>query len=238
MSLTTGHGPLSPQSAGGFIPAVPAGTVFVEPYPRRIRARIGERFVIDTERVMLVHRPGLPTSYAFPIDEVPAHLAVPEPAVVDHVSVPWGSVDAWYEEDVELVFQSYPKNPYHRVDCLRTTRHLRVEVGGVVLVDTADTVAVFETALAPRLYVHKDHVRMDLLTASPSTSWCSYKGHASWWTAIVDGVRFADVAWSYDDPLAESESIGGMLSFDERVANVRAELPGLDHTTERQESHD
>ena len=158
--------------------------------------------------------------------------------MVDHVSVPWGSVDAWYEEDVELVFQSYPKNPYHRVDCLPTTRHLRVEVGGVVLVDTADTVAVFETALAPRLYVAKDHVRMDLLTPSPSTSWCSYKGHASWWTAIVDGVTFADIAWSYDDPLAESESIGGMLSFDERVANVRAELPGLDHTTERQESHD
>ena len=43
VSLTTGHGPLSPQPAGGFIPAVPAGTVFVEPYPRRIRARIGER---------------------------------------------------------------------------------------------------------------------------------------------------------------------------------------------------
>ena len=239
MSLTTGHGPLSPQPAGGFIPAVPAGTVFVEPYPRRIRARIGELIVIDTERVMLIHRPGLPTSYAFPIDEVPAHLAIAEPAVVDHVSVPWGSVDAWYEEDVELVFQSYPKNPYHRVDCLRTTRHLRVEVGGVVLVDTADTVAVFETALAPRLYVAKNHVRMDLLTASPSTSWCSYKGHASWWTAIVDGVTFADIAWSYDDPLAESESIGGMLSFDEQVANVRAELPGLDHTTDiRQESHD
>ena len=45
---------------------------------------------------------------------------------------------------------------------------------------------------------------MDLLTPSPSTSWCSYKGHATWWNAEVDGATFADVAWSYEEPLAES----------------------------------
>ncbi|MET0662996.1 MAG: hypothetical protein ABWZ42_07685, partial [Ilumatobacteraceae bacterium] len=64
MSLTTGHGPLSPEPAGRFVPDMGPGAVFVEPYPRRLRARIGDRTVIDTERAQLVHRPGLPTSYA------------------------------------------------------------------------------------------------------------------------------------------------------------------------------
>ena len=225
MSLTTGRGPLGADPRGQFIPPVPGGTVYVEPHLRRIRARIGDRTVIDSERVQLVHRPGLPTSYAFPIDDVPVELAAPEPAVPGHVSVPWASVDAWFEEDVHLASNHYPKNPYHRVDCLPTSRRLRVEVGGVVLVDATDTLGVFETALAPRLYVAKRAVRMDLLVASARTSWCSYKGHASWWNAEVNGTTIADVAWSYEDPLAESTALRGMLSFDENVATVEADLP-------------
>ena len=204
---------------------MPTGVVYVEPYLRQVRARIGDRTVIDTERVQLVHRPGSPTSYAFPAAEVPAELAVPEPAVPGHVTVPWANVDAWFEEDQELVFQKYPKNPYHRVDCLATSRRLRVEIDGVVLVDTTATLVVHETALAPRLYVAKDLIRMDLLAPSPSTTWCSYKGIASYWNAHVNGSIVADVAWSYEEPLAESAALGGMLSFDERAATVLADLP-------------
>ncbi len=133
----------------------------------------------------------------------------------------------WYEEDVHLAFQRYPKNPYHRVDCLAGSRRLRVEVDGVVLVDTTDTLGVYETALAPRLYVSKDAIRMELLTVNPTTtSWCSYKGHATWWNVTVSGVTLADVAWSYENPLPESVALGGMVSFDEQLATVLADLPG------------
>ena len=143
-----------------------------------------------------------------------------------HVTVTWGRVDAWYEEDVHLAFQSYPKNPYHRVDCLPTKRRLRVELDGVSLADTIRTHVVYETALAPRLYVAKHDVRMDLLSVNPATtSWCSYKGHATWWDATMAGVTVANVAWSYEDPLPESVSIREMLSFDESVADVSADLP-------------
>lgn len=225
MSLTTGRGPFSPNPIGRFSTPVPAGVIYVEPYLRRVRALIGDRTVIDSERVKLVHRPGLPTSYAFPANDVPSDLAEPEPAVPGHVAVPWKSVDAWYEEEAHLVFNNYPKNPYHRVDCLRTTRRLRVEIDGVVLVDSTDTLGVYETALAPRLYVPKAAVRMDLLTASSSTSWCSYKGNASWWNAEVNGESIPDVAWSYEDPLPESSALRGMLGFDEQLATVTADLP-------------
>jgi uncharacterized protein (DUF427 family) len=200
--------------------------VYIEPYPRRIRALIADRAVIDTERAMLVHRPGRPTSYAFPVHDVPAELAVAEPLVPGHVTVPWSKVDAWYEEDVHLAFQSYPKNPYHRVDCLASSRRLRAEVHGVVLVDTTDTVAIYETALEPRLYVSKSAVRTELLSANPATtSWCSYKGHATWWDATVNGVTIPEVAWSYEDPRPESVAIGGMLSFNEQALTVVADLP-------------
>ena len=53
-----------------------------------------------------------------------------------------------------------PPNPYHRVDCRPTRRALHVAVDGTTLVDTDDTVIVFETALEPRHYVDPSLVRV------------------------------------------------------------------------------
>jgi uncharacterized protein (DUF427 family) len=225
VSLTTGRGPFSRNPAGRFNADLPAEIVYVEPHQRRVRAVLGDRTVIDTERAQLVHRRGAPPSYAFPADVVPPELATPEPEVPGHVAVSWGSVDAWYEEDVHLTFNRYPKNPYHRVDCLPTSRRLRVEILGVVVVDATDTLGVYETALAPKLYVPKSSIRMDLLSVSGSTSWCSYKGSATWWNATVNGESIPEVAWSYEDPLHESWSLRGMLAFDEQRVSVTAEVP-------------
>ena len=92
--------------------------------------------------------------------------------------------------------------------------------------DTIRTIVLYETALAPRLYVSKADVRTELLSVNPgTTSWCSYKGHATWWDATMADVTVANVAWSYEDPLPESVSVGEMLSFDESVADVFADLP-------------
>ncbi len=56
-------------------------------------------------------------------------------------------------------------------------RRLRVEVAGTALVDTDDTLGVYETALEPRLYVGREHVRMDLLVPSPTTHLLPLQGH-------------------------------------------------------------
>jgi uncharacterized protein (DUF427 family) len=202
---------------------VPPGAVYVEPFRRRVRAVAGGSTVVDCERALLVHRPGAPPSFAFPAEDVQGAAAEPEPEAPGYVRVPWDAVEAWYEED-EQVFM-HPRNPYHRVDCVRTRRRLQVEVAGTSLVDTDETLGVYETALEPRLYVGREHIRMDLLVPSPTTTYCPYKGTASYWTAVVGDVMVADVAWSYDDPLPESLTLGTMLSFDEARATVSAELP-------------
>ncbi len=135
--------------------------------------------------------------------------------------MPWDAVDTWLEEGRPPLVH-YPPNPYHRVDCRPTGRRLRVTVAGEVLVDTDDTVIVFETALAPRLYVAPEHVRTDLLRQTATSSYCNYKGgYATYWAA--GGVD--DVAWSYGDPLPETSTIQGYFSFDADRAEVTAQLP-------------
>jgi uncharacterized protein (DUF427 family) len=104
---------------------------------------------------------------------------------------------------------------------------LRVAVAGITLVDTADTMVVFETALAPLLYVGPSLVRTDLLRRSDTTSYCNYKGYATYWSAVVGDAVVEDVAWSYDDPLPETLSLKGFFSFDTTRADVSAELPAV-----------
>ncbi|WP_196766576.1 DUF427 domain-containing protein, partial [Mycobacterium avium] len=206
-----------------FSPPIPAEVVYVEPHPRRVQAVKDGRSVIDTERALMVHRRGRPLSYVFPADEVAGLPGEPEPEAPGFVHVPWDAVDTWWEEGRKLVH--YPPNPYHRVDCRGTRRRLRVRVGGTTLVDTDHTTIVFETALPPRLYVDPAHVRTDLLRRSETTSYCNYKGFATYWS-LVDGDRVVDdVGWCYPDPPPESLPIKGFLSFDETRVELLAELP-------------
>jgi uncharacterized protein (TIGR02246 family) len=223
VSLTTARGPLGPDPAGRFSSPLPPRLVYVEPHPRRIQAVLDGKVVIDTEQALIVHRPGRTLTYAFPREVVAGLPSTPEPEASGYVTVPWDAVDTWIEEGRELVL--YPPNPYHRVDCRPTTRRLRVEIAGATLVDTDDTTIVFETGHAPRLYVDPALVRTDLLRPTATTSYCNYKGWATWWAAVVDGVVFEDVAWSYDDPPPESLPIRGHLSFDEARAEVTSDLP-------------
>jgi len=182
--------------------------------------------VIDTEHALMVHRQGRPLSYVFPASEVTGLPSEPEPESPGYVHVPWDAVDTWLEEGRELVH--YPPNPYHRVDCRPTKRRLRVIVRGftgTTLVDTDNTVIVFETAVATRLYVDPAHVRTDLLRRSETTTYCNYKGFATYWSAVLDGQVIDDIAWSYPDPLPETMPIKGFLSFDDARVELLAELP-------------
>ncbi len=225
MSLTHVKGPLGTHPVGWFDVPVPHPVTYVEPHPRRVQALRAGAVVLDTEQVLLVHRPGSVLSYAFPSQVVPDGLpSAPEPAAPGHVRVAWDAVDEWREEG--RVLRHYPPNPYHRVDCRPARRRLRVEVAGRVLVDTDDTVVLFETGLPPRLYVDPAHVRTDLLQRSSTSTYCNYKGDATYWSAVLDDQVLPDVAWSYDDPLPESSPVAGFLSFDADRSQVLAELPG------------
>ncbi|WP_102143498.1 DUF427 domain-containing protein [Mycobacterium hubeiense] len=223
MSLVAGRGPLGKDPAGWFTPPLPGEMVYIEPHPRRIEAYRGDRKVIDTERALMVHRRDHPLSYAFLPADVGDLAGEPVPEAPGYVAVPWDAVDAWFEEGRKLVH--YPPNPYHRVDCRPTKRLLRVEVAGATLVDTSDTVIVFETSVQPRLYVDPALVRTDLLRRTDTSTYCNYKGHATYWAAVIGDTVVDDVAWSYEDPPPETLPIKGFFSFDADRAGVTAELP-------------
>lgn len=223
MSLTSGRGPLSSDPAGMFSPPQNLPATYIEPFRRRVRGLVSGVAAVDSDAVMLVHRPGEPPCYAFPAFDVLSGPHTPLAELEGYVTVPWDAADTWLEEEEPVVM--HPRNPYHRVDCLRSRRRLVVRCGSTTVVDTDRTVAVYETALEPRLYVAPGLVTGGRLAPSPTRTFCRYKGHAAYWNLLVGDAVVEDAAWSYEEPLAESAPIRGCLSFDETRVSVATDLP-------------
>jgi uncharacterized protein (DUF427 family) len=141
----------------------------------------------------------------------------------DTVRLDWQSIDAWFEED-EQVF-THPRDPYTRVDVLASSRHVRVQSGGVVLAESVKPTLLFETGHPARYYLPRTDVRLDLLTPSRSATACPYKGDAEYWSfGALD-----DVAWSYPRPLPESQKIAGLVCFYPHRVDVVVDGRPIDH---------
>jgi uncharacterized protein (DUF427 family) len=146
----------------------------------------------------------------------------PLPERVDvkgHVAFYWDKVDEWFEEDEEVFV--HPRDPHHRVDACRSSRHVRVVIGGETVAESSRPVLVFETGLPVRYYIPKHHVRLDLLTPTDTVTRCPYKGQARYWSVTAGGTTVEDAAWSYTYPLPAVSSIAAHVCFfQERVDEV------------------
>lgn len=138
-------------------------------------------------------------------------------ALADNYRFEWAAVDHWFEEDEEIFV--HPRSPYVRVDAIRSSTPIRVELDGTVLADATGSVIVFETGLPPRYYLDKTAIDWSLMEPSDTVSECPYKGTTSgYWSALVGGRALDDVAWGYDFPTRQLQPITGLVAFfDDKV---------------------
>jgi uncharacterized protein (DUF427 family) len=156
-------------------------------------------------------------------DEVVANAAwsFPEPtpggeAVRGLIAFAWDALDRWLEEDEELIV--HLRDPYHRIDVMPTSRHLRISLDGELVAETRRAKVLFETGLPPRWYVPRDDVREELASPSDHRTGCAYKGFASYLSVRVGDREEENLIWTYPDPRQEVASIRDYLCFfDERV---------------------
>jgi uncharacterized protein (DUF427 family) len=219
----------------------------MEPVPRRVRAMLGGKVVLDTTRaVYLWEWPPYP-QYYIPVADIDPAVLVDDDHVeklsrgtarrvslrVGEISRPaagrvytddalaglsglvrldWDALDSWFEEDEEVFV--HPRNPYARVDALRSTRSVRVELDGVVLAESGSPVLVFETGLPTRYYLNRTEIDFAHLRPSDTVTQCPYKGRTTgYWSVEVGGRTYPDLAWSYDFPTRQLSPIAGLICF-------------------------
>jgi uncharacterized protein (DUF427 family) len=164
-----------------------------------------------------VSRPGAASVYG---DDALAGLA-------GTVRFDWAALDAWFEEDEEVFV--HPRNPYSRVDAVRSTRTVRVELGGLVLAESASPVMVFETGLPTRYYLNRTEVNFEHLVPSPTVTACPYKGRTTgYWSVRVGETVHPDLAWAYDFPTRQLLPIAGMVAFYNEKVDVSIDGQALE----------
>jgi uncharacterized protein (DUF427 family) len=146
--------------------------------------------------------------YPDPIDEAPP--------LADYLAFYWHKMDEWYEEDELAIVHA--RDPYHRVDVLESSRHVRVSVNGELVAESRRPLGLFETGLPTRWYIPPEDVRADILVPSDKQTGCAYKGFASYYSVRVGDDVEEDLVWYYLEPRPEVERIAGHLAFfNERI---------------------
>ena len=107
----------------------------------------------------------------------------------------------------------YHKYPDYRVDLDPSERRVRVRIGGELIADTERALIVRETKHDPVTYVPLADVRGDLIEPTDHTTFCPFKGDASYWTVRVGDQTFENVLWGYPEPFEEVAGIAGYVAF-------------------------
>ena len=103
----------------------------------------------------------------------------------------------------------YPRPP--RVE--PTNKHLRVVFNGEKIAETTRAFRVLETSHPPVYYIPAADIRMEYLSSTSRTTFCEFKGAASYWTIRLNGRTSENFAWSYRQPAVGYEAIKNHLGF-------------------------
>jgi uncharacterized protein (DUF427 family) len=133
------------------------------------------------------------------------------PPIAGYLAFYWRNMDHWYEEDEEIFV--HPRDPYHRIDVLQSSRHIKVSVNGELVAETRRLRVLFETGLPPRYYIPPEDVREVVLSGSQKWTRCPYKGIASYYSVEAGGERLEDLVWYYPEPIPEAPKVRGLLCF-------------------------
>lgn len=93
------------------------------------------------------------------------------------------------------------------------TREVVIHWDGLEVARTRCAALVLETAHPPGFYIPCDDVNRTLLQRGTGSSFCEWKGPATYWSLVKGGQALRNVAWSYPRPLKGAEALADCVAF-------------------------
>jgi uncharacterized protein (DUF427 family) len=142
------------------------------------------------------------------------------PELEDRLVLSWqpGLLDRWLEEEEDVA--GHPRDPHKRVEAIASSRHVVVELDGVLLADSRRPVLLFETGLPTRYYVPPEDVADGVVEPTSSSSLCPYKGVADRYWSVPGRPDAVDVAWSYSEPYPAVGKVAGLVAFYNELVDI------------------
>jgi uncharacterized protein (DUF427 family) len=112
--------------------------------------------------------------------------------------------------------------PDHPISIEANPSRVIVKVGGKVIADTRDALTLREAHYPPVQYIPRRAVDMTALTRSEHTTYCPYKGEASYYNVPAGGDRSLNAVWTYEMPFEAVAQIKDYVAFyPDRVDEIK-----------------
>ena len=103
--------------------------------------------------------------------------------------------------------------PDHSISIEANPSRVVVKVGGKIIADTHDALTLREASYPAVQYIPRRDVDMAALKRSEHTTYCPYKGDASYYSIPAGGDRSRDAVWTYETPFAAMAKIKDYVAF-------------------------
>ena len=101
----------------------------------------------------------------------------------------------------------------HPITIERNPGRVVVRAGGVVIADSKEAMTLRESHYPVVEYIPRKDVDMSALTRSTTSTYCPYKGDASYFSISAGGFRSVDAIWTYEAPYDAVTAIKDHLAF-------------------------
>ena len=103
--------------------------------------------------------------------------------------------------------------PDHPISVEPNRSRVVVKVGGKIIADTSSALTLREASYPPVQYIPRPDVDMTALARSEHTTYCPYKGDASYYSIPEGGDRSRNAAWTYETPFEVMGQIKHYIAF-------------------------
>ena len=103
--------------------------------------------------------------------------------------------------------------PDHPISIEANPSRIVVTVGGKIIADTWAALTLRETSYPAVHYIPRGDVDMTALVRSEHTTYCPYKGDASYYSISAGGDRSKNAVWTYEFPFEEMAQIKDYVAF-------------------------
>lgn len=103
--------------------------------------------------------------------------------------------------------------PDHPITVEKNPARVVVKVGDQVVADTTAALALRESNYPAVQYIPLADVDRSFLKDSDTTTYCPYKGDASYYTLVTGDGEQTDVIWTYREPYPAVAEIAGHVAF-------------------------
>lgn len=103
--------------------------------------------------------------------------------------------------------------PNHPISVGPNPKRVRISLGGDIIAETSHALTLKEASYSAVQYIPRADADAAKLKRTDHSTYCPYKGDASYFSIVSGGKMIENAIWTYEEPYDPVKEIAGYLAF-------------------------